>query len=345
MHKVIHLCPINKFIPNFIDLINRNFPCGHQFFVYSNEKYSGNAGNVVAPFYNGLSLSKLYRMVMSMNRADIILIHGLFDVKIMLILVLMPWLVRKSKWIIWGGDLYVLKGRNSFRDKLSSIFKRIIVPNLRSIITYVKGDYEYAVSHYSSKAKFEECIVYPSNFFYYRSLDKSQPRKRITKILLGNSADPQNNHLQALRKLELIDDGNINLIIPLSYGCRVNAAHVAKQAQDLFGDRAIIIDDFMSLEDYNSLLSSVDLAIFCHDRQQAMGNIITLIGMGKTVVLKRGVSHSEFLTSKGLVYKDFSSLSLETITIEDCVHNAEIISAYFNESNCVMQLDTIFSGC
>ncbi len=329
-------------MPAFIELINSRLCCAHEFFVYSNEEYSGDAENVTSPFYSGFSLSKFYTMVRSMNRADIIIIHGLFDVKVMFTLVFMPWLIRKSKWIVWGGDLYVWTGRYTFRDKLSSALKKIIVPNLNSMITYVNGDYAYAVSQYSSKAKFEECIVYPSNFFRYGFVDKAVNESNINQVLLGNSADPQNNHLEALEKLKSIDDGIMELTIPLSYGCKKNAVIVAQKASEMFGDRVRIISDFMTLEEYSSLLASIDFAVFCHDRQQAMGNIITLLGMGKTVVLKSGLSHSNFLTSKGLVYKDIASLSLDSISREEGIRNSEIVSAYFNESNCVMQLNRIF---
>ena len=54
--------------------------------------------------------------------------------------------------------------------------------------------------------------------------------------------------------------------------------------------------DLMSFDDYNKYLASIDIAIFHHDRQQAMGNVIGLISLGKKVVLKDSISSYEFFT-------------------------------------------------
>lgn len=44
------------------------------------------------------------------------------------------------------------------------------------------------------------------------------------------------------------------------------------------------IVDFMDFNEYINFLSTIDIAIFNHKRQQGMGNIITLLGMGKKYI-------------------------------------------------------------
>jgi dTDP-N-acetylfucosamine:lipid II N-acetylfucosaminyltransferase len=68
-------------------------------------------------------------------------------------------------------------------------------------------------------------------------------------------------------------------------------------------------------------LSSVDVGLFNHDRQQALGNIFSLLYFGKKVYIKNDITTWDFLTSKGItVYNiyDLDKLNLEElIYIED----------------------------
>ncbi len=53
----------------------------------------------------------------------------------------------------------------------------------------------------------------------------------------------------------------------------------------LFSNQFYPIIELMEYNDYLSFLNSVDIAIFNHNRQQAVGNIILLLSMGKTIYL------------------------------------------------------------
>lgn len=52
---------------------------------------------------------------------------------------------------------------------------------------------------------------------------------------------------------------------------------------NLFGDNFILLTEFLSPEEYAKILANVDVAIFAHRRQQALGNILALIYIGKKV--------------------------------------------------------------
>ena len=48
--------------------------------------------------------------------------------------------------------------------------------------------------------------------------------------------------------------------------------------------------EFVPLEEYIKILLDVDIAIFAHRRQQAMGTIRTLIGLGKKVYMRDDIT-------------------------------------------------------
>lgn len=48
------------------------------------------------------------------------------------------------------------------------------------------------------------------------------------------------------------------------------------KGKELFGEKFIPLTEFMTFEKYLEFLGSIDIAIFAHKRQQAMGNTITI---------------------------------------------------------------------
>jgi len=98
----------------------------------------------------------------------------------------------------------------------------------------------------------------------------------------------------------------------------------------------------MPFDQYLNFLNIVDIAIFNHKRQQAMGNIITLLGIGKTVYVRKEVSHSSLLVGIGLNIKFISRFSLESLPAIELLDNAEAVRSYFSKDKLVRQLSNIF---
>ncbi len=59
---------------------------------------------------------------------------------------------------------------------------------------------------------------------------------------------------------------------------------VISRGEEWFGDKFVPMTDFMSFEQYLEVFKSLDVAIFNHRRQQAMGHTIMLFSIGKTVL-------------------------------------------------------------
>jgi hypothetical protein len=128
-----------------------------------------------------------------------------------------------------------------------------------------------------------------------------------SNILLGNSADPSNNHLDVFDKLRNFNFKDRKLFVPLSYGGTAEYKEkVIDSGKEIFGDSFVPLLDFMSLDKYNEILSSCGFAIFNHVRQQGVGNIVSMGHLGAKL----------FLNSKSPVLKYFSNLGMKIFDID-----------------------------
>jgi len=287
-----------------------------------------------------------------MKNSDKIIIHGLFSPHLVLLLYsFSPRLLKKSYWVIWGGDLYYYKFRNkSFKSNIYEFMRGKVIKNIGHIVALVEGDYELAKKWYKTEAIYHEAF-YP-NVMIYENIDKTNNSKKRNKkiIQVGNSADPQNNHIEILNKLLKFKDKDIEIIVPLSYGDRNWAKEVIENGKSLYGDKFKPLVEFLPPEEYQKILNSVDVAIFNHDRQQAVGNILALLHLGKKVFIKNDITTWDFLNKKGLtVYNtyDIDKLSFEEfIFVDESLKekNRKIIEKEFSEDKCAKLWENVFNS-
>jgi hypothetical protein len=119
---------------------------------------------------------------------------------------------------------------------------------------------------------------------------------------------------------------------------------VARAGQAIFGDKLVALTEFLPLADYQRLLAGIDIGIFNFRRQQALGNIITLLGLGRKVVLRRDVSTWELLTRLGIEVHDVRSFRPVRLDPEAARRNAEIVRARFSAPVLAAQLAALFAG-
>lgn len=166
-----------------------------------------------------------------------------------------------------------------------------------------------------------------------------------TYILLGNSADFSNNHLDVLKILRERSIKNI-VYMPLAYGdgdCqKCIKAHIQP------GDNVIIQDMFISRDSYMDVLRQCRVAIFGHIRQQAMGNIGIAMQYGMKIYLyKESVCYKYFKSNGFVVYSIEDDLSQESIEqgmdINDIKSNVEKINYLYSFNNVLGRVQDFFS--
>ncbi len=334
----------DKFIPPFIDLLeNQNYFPFHVFYVTGDrEKFPIKKRKNVffSKDFSG-KISALVGLLKGLYSADKIIIHRLKG-GIIEVLFFQPWLLSKCHWVIWGADLYDYKlAERNWQWKLKEFFRRPVIKRMGHIVTYIEGDVELARKWYGATGRYLECIMYTSNVYNHLEV-RVEPHSTIN-IQIGNSADPTNNHLEILEKLTPFKDQDIAIYAPLSYGSAEYAQKVIAAGMSIFGDKFKPLTDFIPFDQYLEFLGKVDIAIFNHKRQQAMGNTITLLGMGKKVYIRNDVTQWSHFKEQGLTIYSVDQLNLSQPSEVEIDCNSKIIKEKYSIKQLLLQWERIFS--
>lgn len=350
--KYLHIMHESKFVSDYINLIFEKFIFEeHYFIILSRNKNKKipfiEKDNVQIIENSFLDLLKI--LSIKSNIAKKIIIHGLFEYKIIVFLLLQFWLLKKSYWVLWGGDLYFYENRKkTIKHNIYEFFRKKVIKNIHGIITYIEGDFNLAKEWYDTKAELYKCLYYPSVIPNYSiNNNKNNNKNNQNKfILIGNSASPTNNHKSILNKIRKTNLDNTKLICPLSYGDMSYAKSIKKYGKELFGDKFISLDSFLTINAYNKLLKNIDIAIFNHKRQQAMGNILTLLYLGKKVYIRDDIVTWEFFRQNNIKVYSINNSSpkelLKDIDVKHSKSNSKVIKNKFTEERFVNDWNKIF---
>ncbi|MBM7539782.1 TDP-N-acetylfucosamine:lipid II N-acetylfucosaminyltransferase [Amphibacillus cookii] len=338
-----------KFSSPFIAFIKDNFDTKeHRFLIQVSKEQKLSAelkrfNTISANFKGAIGLLKEIR------KAEKVYFHGLNLSKYSLaILSCQQKQLQKCNWIIWGGDLYQYHYRDkSFQAKIKEIFRKGIIRNIGGLITHLYGDYELAKKWYGAKGNYYYSFIYPSNLYKEIDLNKINKEEGRIYIQVGNSADSTNEHIEVFEKLAKFKNENIEIICPLSYsGKQEYVNEVIDKGMEIFGEgRFLPILEFMLYEDYLNLLGKVDVAIFNHRRQRGLGNISTLLSLGKKVYIREEITTWSFCEDHGLVVysanNDFKDV-LEPISTTDIEKNHKLMKEQFSKEKLVSDWKKIF---
>lgn len=343
--KILHIFKNTneKFSAPYIEIINENFDAKeHLFMIQGPDKRTKKMNGDNVKF---IEKGQYIQLIKELYKADKIILHALMSPVVVLILFLQPWLLKKCYWVIWGGDLYYYKFRKGkIKNNIYEMMRRVVIKNMGGIITHIKGDYELAQKRYGAKGKYFYCFMYPSNLYKEYNICQYPQHEEII-IQIGNSADPTNNHIEIFKKLEKYKNENIKIICPLSYGDKNYRDKVISQGKEIFGSKFKPLIDFLPFEEYLRLLAQIDVAIFNHKRQQAMGNIITLLGLGKKVYIRDDITIWQFMNEHDLkVFNSNSHFEDLFQKLDESIKkkNIENVKRQFSEEKLIEDWEKIF---
>lgn len=347
--KYLHLFPLDKFTVPYIDFINSNFKSSEHLFLIIGKNTKGKMEYKENVKHITNDLSGLKMLFLEVYKSKKIFLHGLFISKLIIFFLFQPWLLKKSNWLIWGGDLYFYKFRNkNLKNDLYELMRKFVIKNMAGLITHVEGDYKLAHEWYGVKGKYFYSFMYPSNVYkeFDLSASKKNSKKNTTYIQVGNSASLKNNHIEIFNVLKQYKQEAIKIICPLSYGNKLYKEKVIKEGYELFGDKFQPIENFMPFNEYLKILAEVDVAIFNHKRQQAMGNITTLIGLGKKVYIRDDITTWDFCNDHNLTVFSINNEHedlLSEIASKTSKKNQKNVKNHFNEEKLKMDWEFIFN--
>ena len=352
--KHLHIMYDGEFIEPYIRSIERYFDFQeHKFIIlskYNKNSYYKDKKNI----FQYRSKKAFFKILKHLYSADNIFLHGLFFKNIIIILFANPWLLKKCKWILWGGDLYSYKKyikKKKLKSKIYEYIRSFVIKNVEGIITYIKGDYNLAKDWYNTNANYYVSMMYLSNIPSYNIQDINHINniREYIFIQVGNSANPSNNHIEILDEIKKVKTENrkFKIICPLSYGQEDYAEKIIQYGKKIFGKDFVPLTKFMDLKTYNKLQSNIDVAIFNHQRQQAMGNIITLLYLGKKVYIRDDITTWSFMQKNDIKVYSFNNYNnnlMEKIDPEIAKLNRKKIGARFNIDVFIEEWSKIFNS-
>ena len=359
MIKILHIIPSDKFDKDFINFINLNFNDKENFFLLTTSKsedckkrklgenvrvhkYIRSKIRLIDYLLAPIEILRVYIIFTYFAvRSNKIIFHNVEKVRL-LYLYLFRFLLKKSYWGIWG----ISDNETPYETKGIFInIEKYVKANFKGYVTQVKGDYEIIKNVFGAKGKYYDCFMYPSNLYKEIKLDFNKKNNNELYIQIGNSGQECNNHFQIFEKLKKYRDENIRLYCILSYGALPGYKEkVIKRGKEIFGDKFVPVVDFMKFEEYMKFLSNIDIAIFAHNMQKAVGNITSLLSMKKTIYMKETVTTYGMLQDLGIVVKSFNNFGdlkkLDEIILEK---NKEIIKERFSEKRLIEDLSNLFN--
>lgn len=292
--RIVHIFPIEKFMKPYIEFINTNFDKEeHIFLIYGKytEERTGVENYENVKLFNRkkeLLNSKYVRNLL--KNCHGVIIHGFNELATALVWKY-PKIVDKTAVVFWGGDIYIhqqiIDGTAGLKTRLVDSLKRLALNRIKIFLTFAHNDYSVAKKWFGIDGRSYD-ILYPStiNKDEVVSLYRNKTHHEKVNIILGNSATPTNQHVEILEKLESYSDRDFNLFVPLSYGDDSYRQSVIEKGKELMGGKFIPVIDFMTPTEYSKFLSTMDIAIFNNNRQQATGNIELLAFFGAKVFLR-----------------------------------------------------------
>lgn len=328
---IVHIIGHTMYTTDFYNFINDNFDHSGQVFVTGKPKDP----TAQSPIGIGRKPSdvkiippkSIFPYIKVLDHADGIIIHGIFSAKHLLLISRKRKWLKKTCWVIWGGDIYQHnKEFRRIREKLTENLKLKYAPQIGYVAPIVSKDFPLAKDWYgvTDRAYF---VSYPVPLQRKGVLkrilkigyDKKLNSNKQIKIILGNSATETNCHKEALQALSKFKNENLLLYLSLSYGFHgyeEYAAEIITYARSIFGEEKVVpILEKMDGEAYTDLLSEMDIAVFYNNRQQAMGNIAILLASGTKIYIRDDTNMWDHYISRG--YKLENAFNLEKLDFEE----------------------------
>jgi dTDP-N-acetylfucosamine:lipid II N-acetylfucosaminyltransferase len=342
--NILHIAPDYKFIPFVADTFNAFDNTSNLFLMnvgnisaHPHIDKSGNMRFVDSTYFASNAMAD------DLAWCDCLIVHFLYDGSAKMILKAPSHVT--VVWSGWGGDYYELLfpeyKQNLLGDNTKDLVAKIKdkeplpAPSLLrytiSRLSQLKKDFVHhrlmqnvikRVDFFSAPIREDYALIqaglgagFRAQYIQlnYVSVEHTfAPGSSITtgnNIMVGNSATPTNNHIEIFRTLAKLDLGERKIIVPLSYSDPDYRDAIILYGNELFGTRFQPIVDFMPLDKYNALIAECSIVIMGHRRQQALGNICTMLYKGAKV----------FVSEDSVVYQFFKNCGAFVYGLRDLI--------------------------
>jgi len=373
----LHITHDDKFLDFFIQNQELYTDTKNRYLVYSNAdnlKYIKNKNvEIVKP-----DLDSIFEKIGDLKRYEVVYIHYLSSLLMDFINSLKTDIV--VVWIFWGGDgfsqiknygnnyclepktfnfhkknlknkmiwcknpIFIYKNYKRFQQKNKNIkyLNKNYVKATKRInyfAHYIYEDYLLIKNNSKLTAKYINFNYISTNQIVTTNINKI---KKGGNIIIGNSATDTNNHVDIFNLLSQYNLSKTdNIYVPLSYGNEKYKQYVLNRGKLILKEKFKPLTDFMPLIEYNTMLSSISIAVFGLIRSQAAGNILALLLGGARVYMNKKNSLFILLKSEDVIIfdidndleKDLENNNIYFLSEDKMLHNIKILNKIFGENS------------
>ncbi len=274
-------------------------------------------------------------------------------------------------WFMWGGDIYsrlerygfkILSDNNSFLtintlkaqrsikdfmvhcfwDVYGCVISYVAKYFFQTTVNYVvssENEYELFKKYYT----FKNCIgVLPFTYYSIEDTLGELVDKEVSgnAVIIGHNAGASCNHEYILDFIKDVDFNQRMIILPMNYGIHPSYSKIIEcKYNDVFSN-VQYLNNFLPLNEYNSIMLSASTFIYGNFRQEAWGNILVALYLGGKVYLSINSPLRIWCENLGFIFfilEDIAKTYNISLTDEDKKHNRKIAFENFsrkqNEDN------------
>ncbi|MCR9944552.1 TDP-N-acetylfucosamine:lipid II N-acetylfucosaminyltransferase, partial [Vibrio owensii] len=232
----------------------------------------------------------------------------------------------------WSNDIYIdYKVKKSCKNKIIESCIRFLNPYNRFdyFSPVLKSEFDSFKKILNARFKYVEW-----NYGSQRTIIKNNVnlvKKELgTNVMVGNSLDPSNNHYDVLKR---IDSNREHIILPISYGGSKSYKSWLLNKLREHDCKTQKLEEFLDSSQYLDILTSCNVLVLNHIRQQGVGNVALALSLGITIYLNKISPLYLELRSKGFHIFETDSISNESdllrLSTNEIQRNKELSRQHF----------------
>ncbi len=259
--------------------------------------------------------------------------HGQFNPYIWLALLRGKIKPNQCWWHIWGADLY--EDAPGWKYRLYYLMRRQAQKRVGHVFA-TRGD--LSVFQQRNPTIPASLLYFPTRMAPQPNLDQASTKhiSSLLTILIGNSGDPSNRHIDAIYEIKQKFGRDVRVIIPMGYP--EHNQHYIKQVANVavscFGAEHVdVLLKSLPFDEYKHLLTCCNLAYMIFRRQQGIGTISLLTQANIPVVISPDNPFWQDLMEQGIPILFYGQkISLEQIeqSYQQLVSMNKMRIAFFN---------------
>ncbi len=354
--KILHLMTDEKFTNGIIRYYNHFFNNGeHEICVICgpNPEYfrlqdgwTIKVFRLEPSFFSIKSIGNIKNQLILFKEYDAIILHSFNAYSNVMLLV--P--SRKLVWIEWGADLYYQNKRKGVKARILNRYKQFAQSRIGTFVAIFPPDVDCYKKKYPKSnaqifyAPYTSLIEPDAYFTQYDSLSqlkKTRTAKETVYIMVGHNGARQLNHLETLDILSKYRNEDIKVVLSLSYGSdKKYTDEVEQKAKKIFGDKAIVLKNYMPKDEYYRLIERIDIVIFNTVRQTGLGNLYRMAFRNVKIYMKPECTMFQYFSKNGIPVQDIGLLQKQSF-IDFCLpiqnNRVDKMLAFFIDVNDVQK--------